>query len=218
MKDDRQAENARTLSAAEQRRKEEFERLCAQMQAEGWQVTDLTVGVVYANVMAFVLAGPLCAALGLAFVLTVPEPGAALANAFGLWGTLGLLAAYAVCVVLHELTHGFVWALFVPGGWKNIEFGFMKEYATPYCTCSRPMGRLQYTAGALAPTLLLGVLPGVWGILSGSGWWLVLGVFMTLAGGGDLTLLLKLWQHRPAGRQVLYMDHPWQVGSVAFER
>ena len=82
----------------------------------------------------------------------------------------------------------------------------------------KPMGRLQYTAGALAPTLVLGILPGVCGVLCGSAWWLMLGVVMTLAGGGDLTILLKLWRHRPAGRQVLYLDHPWQAGLVAFER
>ncbi len=218
MKDDRSAENARPLSEAEQRRKAVFEALSAQMEAEGWRVTDLTVGIVYANVMAFVLAGPLCLLMLAAFVLAVPGWAGRFADSFGLWQTLGLLAAYAAAVVLHELLHGLVWALFVPGGWKNIEFGIMKEYATPYCTCGKPMGRLQYTAGALAPTLVLGILPGVCGVLCGSAWWLMLGVVMTLAGGGDLTILLKLWRHRPAGRQVLYLDHPWQAGLVAFER
>ena len=41
---------------------------------------------------------------------------------------------------------------------------------------------------------------------------------MILAGGGDLTILLKLLRYKSKKEEILYMDHPYECGLVVFER
>ena len=76
--------------------------------------------------------------------------------------------------------------------------------------------RSQYIWGALMPTLVLGILPGVLSIFIGSLWLFWLSAAMILAGGGDLAIVLKLARFQADCQQALYMDHPYEAGLVAF--
>ena len=58
MGDRKKKEEARRLTPREAARKEKFDRLCWKMEREGWQRKDLTMGLVFANVMAIVLSIP----------------------------------------------------------------------------------------------------------------------------------------------------------------
>ena len=53
-------EQERALTPAEQLRLERFQALSRDLEQQGWQQRDLTVGVVYANVMALVTTLPIC--------------------------------------------------------------------------------------------------------------------------------------------------------------
>ena len=51
---------------------------------------------------------------------------------------------------------------------KDIEFGVMWKYLTPYCTCRKSLKRGQYITGNLMPTIVLGFIPAIASIISGS--------------------------------------------------
>lgn len=55
-------------------------------------------------------------------------------------------------------------------------------------------------------------------IFTGSLFWFIMGELMILAGGGDLTILLKLLRYKSKKEEILYMDHPYECGLVVFER
>lgn len=210
----RQAEKQRKLTKAEQRRKARLEQLEAELYAQGYQKHDLTIELVYANVMALVLGLPIVAVLGVAFFVR----NAAGEIVMSTGNMLIWLLVLVILVVVHELIHGITWAIFAPHHWKAVEFGFIVEYLTPYCTCGEPLARYQYVLGALMPTLLLGVVPAVFAVFSGNLDWLLMGCVMVFGGGGDMTIVLKLLRHRSSGTDTVYIDHPYAAGVIAFER
>lgn len=66
------------------------------------------------------------------------------------------------------------------------------------------------------PTIVLGIIPAVIASFNGSAMLFAIGAIMILAGGGDLTIIMKLVMFRTQNKEVVYMDHPYQAGLVAF--
>ncbi len=207
------AEEKRTLTAAEQKRQARFEALRAKLEAQGWRATDLVISIVKANVFAVLLAIPL---MGLGFWLFFRRNGGigSMPDHFALL----FLIAFIALIFVHEGLHGVTWALFAENGFKDIEFGFMKELLTPYCTCAAPLKKGQYILGALMPLIVLGLLPTVLGILCGSMFWTIIGLVMVLSAGGDILIVLKLLLWRSNAAEKRFLDHPTQAGLVVFER
>ncbi len=133
-------------------------------------------------------------------------------------GLLLFVLVMAVLVVAHELIHGLSWSLFTPHRFGDIEFGFMKQYLTPYCACLVPLTKGQYIFGALMPLVLLGILPMAAGILMGSMATLFMGIVMTVSAAGDIMIVWCLLTYRSQAETVVYMDHPTQAGGVIFEK
>ena len=207
-------EKARALTPAEQKRLAKFEALSAQMIEQGYRRVELTVGIVKANVFAIVLLIPLfIVGFGLFFLRNRTFSGS-----FTPTVMLLLLAAFLALVVVHELIHGVGWAIFAEHGSKDIEFGFMKQYLTPYCTCLVPLTKGQYIFGALLPCVTLGVIPMIAAILLGSLPLLFLGIVMTDSAAGDLMIVWKILRYRSDAKEIVYMDHPTQAGGVIFEK
>lgn len=207
-------EEQRTLSKAEMKRKAAFEQVKKELQEAGYQEHDLTVGLVYANVMALAAGIPLILLFEIAFFrrnqqLSGTIDGAQIVLFFVLFFAL-------ICV--HELIHGICWAVFAQNHWKAISFGFIAKYVTPYCTCSEPLDKVQYIIGGLMPTILLGIIPSLAAIYTGSAFLLLLGAAMILGGGGDILIVAKLLRHHSKSGDTVYMDHPYQAGVVAFVR
>lgn len=215
----KEKENNRRLTKAEQQRKMQFEETIAQLKAEGYTPHDLTIGMVYANFMALLLGLPPVVLLGLCFFIKNPAghmPGQPTASHFSVLAIY--LVAFAILTFIHELIHGFFWALFAKKHWKAISFGFMVQYLTPYCCCREALTKKGYLIGAIMPTVLLGVLPALIAIGTGSFLLFSLGALMILAGGGDLTIVLKLLCFRSQSGDTLYLDHPYQGGFVILTR
>lgn len=207
-------EKSRDLSPAEERRLRAFEEQAARMIGQGYRRVDLTVSIVKANVFAVLLLIPLLiAGIGL-FLLKNRRFG---------WngGAMSVLLfsiALFVLIVVHELIHGASWALFAEHRWRDIEFGFMKQYLTPYCTCGVPLSKGQYIFGALMPLLLLGLLPMIAGILLGSLGAVLMGIIMADAAAGDILIVWKILRYKSEAGSIVYMDHPTQAGGVIFEK
>ncbi len=207
-------EEKRKLSRAEQERLARFEEMSAGMEAQGYKKTLLTVSIVKANLFAILLAIPLFALGIFLFFLKNGRGGTALSPAAPLLFLLVLL----LLVVVHELVHGLVWALFAEHHFRDISFGVMRQFLTPYCSCAVPLRKGHYLLGALMPLLLLGVLPALLGIGIGSFFLLLLGLTMIVAAAGDMMIAGKILAYRSTAQEIVYIDHPTEAGSVIFER
>lgn len=209
-------EKNRKLSEKEQKRLAVFEETCERFLQQGYKMTNLTIGIVNANLTVMLLAIPIVAIGILLFVwknpiaLLRPTPQ----------GSLLLVLLLVVLIVVHELLHGLTWSLFSEHHFKDIEFGFMKEFLTPYCTCMTPLSKSQYIWGALMPCIILGILPAALGILLGSSLLFWIGIIMILAAGGDIMIVVKVmaFKKQSESKEILVYDHPTQAGSVILEK
>ena len=209
-------EKDRKLSEKEQRRLAVFEETCERFLQQGYKMTNLTIGIVKANLFVMLLAIPIMAIGILLFVWKNPI---ALLRPTS-QGSLLLVLLLVVLIVVHELLHGLTWSLFSEHHFKDIEFGFMKEYLTPYCTCMTPLSKSQYIWGALMPCIILGILPTALGILLGSSLLFWIGIIMILAAGGDIMIVIKVmaFKKQSESKEILVYDHPTQAGSVILEK
>ena len=207
-------EKARELSPAEKQRLEKFEALSDDLIRQGYRRTELTISIVKANIFAI---GLMVAALviGLVLFFLANDPDSVTIRRVNplLW-----ILAFAVLIVVHELIHGVSWAIFTEHHFGDIAFGFMKQYLTPYCACAVPLSKGQYIFGALMPLLLVGIMPMIIGILSGSVFWLLIGAALTAGAGGDIQIVGNILRYKSEADDILYIDHPTQAGGVIFER
>lgn len=209
-------EKNRRLSEKEQERLAVFEATCERLLQQGYTMTNLTIGIVKANVFVLLLAIPVVAIGVLLFAwrnpisLLMPTPQ----------GSLLFIVLFVVLIVAHELIHGLTWSLFSEHHFKDIEFGFMIEFLTPYCTCRVPLSKGHYILGALMPCIILGLFPAALGILLGSHLLFWIGIVMILSAGGDIMIVVKVLAHKSEDglKEILVYDHPTQAGSVIFER
>ena len=207
-------EKDRKLSEAEQKRLERFEDMAAGLVAQGWRRTDLTIGIVKANVVTFAVGIPVFIVCIVLFALVNQDADFRI----GIGGFLIFVVSYVVLIVVHEFIHGLTWSFFAEHGFKDIEFGFMKEYMTPYCTCGVPLAKGPYILGALMPLIVLGIVPIIVAFVIKSALLLYIGAIMAISAGGDIMIVAKLLAYRSTASEIMYCDHPTQAGGVIFER
>lgn len=120
--------------------------------------------------------------------------------------------------VVHELIHGITWGIFAEKHFQSINFGVIWKMLTPYCHCSVPLKKWHYVLGAAMPTLVLGAGLGVVAIMTGNLVCLYLAEFMTLGGGGDFLIIMKILRYHSDKEDQVYYDHPYECGVVVFEK
>lgn len=206
------SQKERKLSKAEERRKQAFEVLNAQMQEQGYKTVELKLGALQANILALVVAAPFLLAVIVPYAVLHGNP---LAQNYNM---VLFIVAMLVGIVVHELIHGLTWSFFTKDGWKSIEFGVIWQYLTPYCTCSEPMKKVPMLLAAIMPTVILGFLPAIVGIILGQELFLLFGVVMIAGGGGDMLIILNILKYKTEAKAVLFMDHPYEIGTFVFEK
>ena len=112
-------------------------------------------------------------------------------------------------VIIHELLHGITWAFYSKQGFRSIQFGFQWKSLTPYCHCKEPLKVSHYFIGAAMPLIVMGIIPSIIAIISGSGALLCVGIFFTWAAGGDIIALYML--HKLDADEMV-SDHPTKMG------
>ena len=208
------ASNERVLTEAEQRRLERYKAKCEELERGEYTKTELTISVVKANIGA--LYG-LIMTVPFIVIYVLRYEGADFGRSrISASSGLTVLALLLLLTVVHELIHGVTWSRFTKS-FKDIEFGVIWKYLTPYCTCSEPLGKWQYITGALMPGLLLGIVPCIIGCLTTNILFLAAGVLMTIAAGGDI-LIVKMILGNKASKTALYLDHPTEIGLVVFQK
>lgn len=145
------AKNERKLTPAEQKRKEQFALVCEEMERQGYRKTDLTIGVVKANLLALIVMLPFAVLSGAVVLSRVSF--LSMAESMSPFDFLLFLLVMLLLTAVHEGIHGLTWGLFAESHWRAIRFGVIWKALTPYCTCAQPMKRGQYILGAAMPTL-----------------------------------------------------------------
>lgn len=203
------------MTKAEQRRLEAFQKQEEEMLQNGYEKKDLTTSALKANTLGC-LYGAILALIvfliGYAFGARLEDDGK------NPWNML-LIVLFLILVVVHELIHGITWGLFAKGGFKkNIEFGFIVQYMTPYCTCKAALKKWAYVIGSLMPCIVLGIGICVLAFFLHHGPTFFLGALMIVSAGGDLLITQMILMHKTKAKEVLYMDHPTDIGLVTFEK
>ena len=200
------------LTEAEKKRLAQFEAMSEELVGKGYRRKDLTIGMGKANLFSILLFIPLFIVGYGAYYLVHGELG------FSKFNFFGILIAFLVLIVIHELIHGISWSFFTPHHFKDVEFGVMRSSLTPYCTCKVPLKKGQYAFGSVMPLVLLGILPMIVGVAIGNPTVLFIGILMADTAGGDLMILHQLLSYKSDAREVIYADHPTEAGLVVFER
>lgn len=203
------------LSEKEKIRLEKFNIIRDQMKEDGYREKLLTINMKKANILVFLTILPVIIPVNLIYFYVNNERGSL--GDFSLKGWLMFLVLYVLFILIHELVHGITWALVSKKGFDVIEFGIMWEHMAPYCTCKVPLEKKDYLIGALAPLVVVGILPTIIGILIGSYLLTTLGAFLVIGAIGDILITKKILDYRP-GENFLIYDHPTEAGSIVFEK
>ena len=196
--------------AAENLRQTNYENRRDQLLNQGYTQYIGVISVAKANAMAFVTAGPFALAIVILYLLA--HQGFAWHIRW--YGLASFIIAIILSIPLHEFIHGLTWHFFCKEKWRSIHFGVMWDTLTPYCHCKEPLSFGAYIAGGLAPFFLLGLVPGLIGVVLGSMFWLWLGIFNILCAGGDTTICWLLRKYSDC----LILDHYKECGFVAFRK
>ena len=211
--------NEHELTPAEQKRLEKFEEIRSDLESRGYKCTELIIGLVWANAFSFILFVPV-AIISMVLYLMFNSTDGIVDSLLAMSPLTYLLFVVILLalVVVHELIHGATWAIFAEHHFKDIEFGFIKKYLTPYCTCKVALAKGAYILGALMPLIILGIIPVAIAIAAGSLFWLWMGIIMITSASGDILIVHKIVTYKTEAGEILYYDHPTNAGGVIFEK
>ena len=119
-----------------------------------------------------------------------------------------------VGMLVHELIHGVVAAIFAKNGFKSISFGAHWKYLMFYCHCSEPLKVGQYNIVLLAPLVILGIIPAIVGIIILNPYWELFGICFITVAIGDIMVAWKLRKENPENT---ILDHPSEPGYLVYE-
>ena len=188
---------------------------------ENYKKEKLTIDLVWANVFGVLILIPIGLLFGLPFYF-IWKPQLDIKQYLDSTGPLGaglgfllIFGILILGIVLHELIHGIIWAKFAKEGFKSIKFGVLWEMLTPYCHCKEALNVRQYIIGAIAPAIILGIIPAIIAIMTGNLGLLIFGMLFTMAAGGDFLIINLI---RKESSSDLVQDHPSEAGCFIYRK
>ncbi len=172
---------------------------------------DRSIPIGWAALLGILLVAPLVAALIWlhAFVRGPAAIGGAI-DALLARPVVGV-ALLAAGIVAHELVHAVVWVYAGRGGWGRVQFGWNWKALAPFAHYTDAIPAGAYRLGAVAPLVVLGVVPAVAGTLAGWRGAAAFGWLLTAGAAGDLAVL---WLLRGVPARALVTDHPTRAGCL----
>jgi hypothetical protein len=186
-------------------------------ESEKYEKEKLTIDLLWANKFGLLILFPIVVVFGLPYYLVWRSE----LDFKGMLGGLGLSGSFYVFgiillgIAVHELIHGIAWAIFAKNGFKSMKFGVMWKLLTPYCHCKDALKVKEYIFGAIAPAILLGILPAIVAIFNGSISLLIFGMFFTMAACGDFLIINLI---RKENWDDLVEDHPTEAGCYIYRK
>jgi len=204
----------RKLTKAELKRKAEFETMSEGLKAEGYAMHSLTMSALFGNLIALLIMLPIIVLLFAGYIAYNDS----YELDFGMWETFIFFIVVIILTVMHECIHGITWSIFAKNHWKSIAFGFIVQYLTPYCNCKDPLKKHEIILGALMPTIVLGIIPAVVFLVLDNALLFLVSIVMIVGGGGDMACVIKVLGYKSKYKDKLYIDHPYELGIVVFEK
>jgi len=200
-----------------ERKKKEYTELVEEMDKKGFEAKLEKISVLKANLYGIVLFFVLAVVSFGAFYLIYGKEyfNTAFIKVFYFEGFPGLLfffGVYFVTIFVHEFIHGFFWHFPCEKKWGSIDFGFNPKNVTPYCHCREALTVSRYFLGCIAPTVILGVVPIILGLVFKILFLITIGVIGVVGGIGDMMVIFTLLKHRDCS----LFDHPYEVGYAYF--
>ncbi|WP_259179142.1 DUF3267 domain-containing protein [Sphingobacterium sp. BIGb0165] len=186
-------------------------------ETEQYEKEKLTIDLIWANKISLLLLIPILLVFGLPYYLLWKSE----INLKSIFENLQLLDSLYIFgivffgIVVHELIHGISWSIFAKNGFRSIKFGILWKMFTPYCHCNEPLKVREYIIGAIAPAILLGIVPAIIAIFTGSFGLLIFGMFFTMAASGDFLIINII---RVEKSNDLVQDHPSEAGCYIFRK
>lgn len=205
------------MTKDEKIRIDNFTRVSKELFEKGYEEIKVGMGVLKANIMAALIFVPIMYLIFKAYVKLYSIDDF-IDFVLDIKKFMFFIITSIVFIVIHELLHGFTWSLFTENGFKDVAFGFMWKYLTPYCSCKVPMRKGQYVLGLLMPLILLGIVPTILGFAMGSVFLTALGAFYIFAAGGDIIMAYLILSRDLKGKDVLLFDNPTEMGVSFFEK
>ncbi|WP_156299099.1 DUF3267 domain-containing protein [Streptobacillus canis] len=205
----------RKLTKDEERRKEIFDKKCEEMIKSGYQKKMLHLSNEKVNSDALKMMIPTIVLIILAYIFLGAKSPAK--YQFSINPFL-ILLIYFILIVIHELIHGIFFAIFAEKGFKDISFGIVWKHLTPYCSCVSPLRLKEYLIGALMPLVILGIIPTLLSVILGRFDLLFIGLPMVTGAFGDILIVRNILKNIDKQKEILILDHPTEIGSVAFEK
>ncbi|GEO04482.1 hypothetical protein AAE02nite_21460 [Adhaeribacter aerolatus] len=189
------------------------------LKTEQYHTEELTIDATKAQMLALIYVVPFIILFGVPYFLlwghTITKT--VLKNLLaepGLWAIPLFLGVLLGGIVIHELIHGITWACFAPRGYKSIRYGVLWKSLTPYCHCQEPLKLKHYLIGGTMPGLILGILPALISLVTGSFTLFLFGLFFTVAAGGDFLMVAIL---RNESFDNLVQDHSSKIGCYIYK-
>ena len=197
------------------RKKQEYEDLVKEMDEKGYEARLKKISIITANLFGVILLAIVGGISFGAYALIYGKSAIDYDKMFGFklpYGFLFFMAMYIISIFVHEFIHGFFWHFPCEKKWGSIDFGFNAKLVTPYCHCREALTVKRYFWGSIAPTLFLGVLPIVLGIVIPNLFLVTFGVIGVVGGCGDMMVIWTLRKHKDC----MLFDHPHEVGYAYF--
>lgn len=118
-----------------------------------------------------------------------------------------------VLIVLHELTHAFLFLRGCEHGWKSIKFGI--KSLTPYCHCKEAVTVSVARQSCLGPLWSVCLPLAIVSLIAGSFWLSLLTVVMIFGSGADLWIVFKMRHYN--GKKCYAWDMEEEVGMIVYE-
>lgn len=205
------------MTKDEKIRIDNFTRVSKELFEKGYEEIKVGMGVLKANIMAALIFVPIMYLIFKAYVKLYSIDDF-IDFVLDIKKFMFFIITSIVFIVIHELLHGLTWSLFTENGFKDVAFGFIWKYLTPYCSCKVPMKKRQYVLGLLMPLILLGIVPTILGFAMGSVFLTILGAFYIFAAGGDIIMAYLILSRNVKGKDVLLYDNPTEMGVSFFEK
>lgn len=128
----------------------------------------------------------------------------------GDWRIIPLIIAL---ILAHEAVHAIAWKLASGLAWSEFNFGFSWKALAPYCHAKTAMSARAYRIGTIMPGIVTGLVPLLIAYILWSAPLMLVGGIMISAAVGDLYVL---WLIRAVPANAQLLDHPSQVGCIAY--
>lgn len=182
--------------------------------ANGYKRRCITLDLFLSSLIAMVASVPFMAIVSLLYYL---RNGNSFFNP-KLFPNIIIIPVVVALMIVHELVHGLFYGLFTGNHWGNVILGVQWKTLTPFCTCCEPITINQYILMLLAPTMLLGLLPGLFSILMANSFLFIVSQCMLVMSGSDLLFAVRLMFLKTSGDDVLIVAHPTKSGFYCFEK